>query len=144
MNCLVACVQINFGEFVTFANFAIFTACKGDSLVLFYILPHCLLTNWANMPCLPHLSNLSYLLPAKALLLADEFDNFWQICCCELFWTYLKYIIWHLFTSFTSFCYVSFAEDLLLIYRYLHIYIYIYFLNLNRINLESAQLWEEQ
>ena len=57
---------------VIFVKFASFTA----SLVLFYILPHCLLTNWANMPRLPHLSSSSHSFPAKALLLADEFDQF--------------------------------------------------------------------
>ena len=46
MNCLVACVQINFGEFVTFvgfAKFAIFTACKG---ILLSCSIYCLIACW--------------------------------------------------------------------------------------------------
>ena len=94
VNCLVACLQINFGEFATFVRFvkfAMFMACKGDYLMYCLIMLSDELGKY--MLRLPHLSNLSYSLRAKALLLADEFDKFRQICCCMLFWTYLNYII---------------------------------------------------
>ena len=99
--CIALLLAEEFGEFgmlATFVKFVIFATCEGGPLVtlhefpcslfmnlmdfphlsylLNYIFSHCLLTNWANMPCLPHLSNLSHLFPAKVLLLADEFDEF--------------------------------------------------------------------
>ena len=45
------------------------------------------LGKYATVATLNLMSNLSYSLLAKALLLADEFDKFCQICCCMLFWT---------------------------------------------------------
>ena len=71
------------------------------------------------MPWLPlQASNLSYLLPAKAFLVDDEFDKFCQICCFVRFWTYINCIIWHLYTLFfTLVCYVLFAEGLIHAYR---------------------------
>ena len=104
---------MDFQQLSDLLNLPYFTA----SLVLFYILPHCLLKNWANTPRLPHLSNLSHSLPAKALLIADEFDKFLQIRSCVRFWTYLTYIIWHLFTLFISFFYVLFSKDFTDAYR---------------------------
>ena len=61
--CIALLLVDEFGEF---ASFATFTACKQDSLLLFYILPCCLLMNLVNSPRFPDSSNL----PCSPLVLS--------------------------------------------------------------------------